>query len=198
MAYEFDGGRDGSIDSIRFPGVRVSADQHSYALWFSPAESLDASSTRQDLLYRDVSDIIEVFAQKGRPHITLNHDGDGKLGFHARIQQPDGELDDYNAYNDIKSNTATWQAGRWYHVAVTWDGSQFRVYVDGELQQSRTKPYGLSYVYEGVVVGMRGRIDFPFRGRIDKVWMYDYALMPSQVQALSPSALTMRSTPVRS
>ncbi len=32
---------------------------------------------------------------------------------------------------------------------------------------------------------MRGRIDFPFRGRIDEVRMYDYALVPSQIQNLA-------------
>ncbi len=127
MAYEFDGGIDGSKDAILFPGVRVSPDQHSYALWFSLAQNLNASSPRQDLLYRDVADISMVFTQQGRPHITLNHDQDGKIGFHARIQQPNGSLDNYDAYDNIKSNTAAWQAGRWYHVAVTWDGNQFRV-----------------------------------------------------------------------
>lgn len=189
FAYRKGGCIDDSRDSIRFPEVEVSAEQHSYALWFSPAEGLDVSSSRQDLLYRDTEDIDEVLAQRGRPHITLNHDQDGKLGFHARIQQPDGMPNDFDAYNNIKSVTETWQAGRWYHAAVTWDGDQFSVYIDGELQQTILEPHGPSYVYKGIVVGRRGQLEdqfnYPFCGRIDEVRMYDYALVPAQIYALA-------------
>ncbi|MDH3599215.1 MAG: hypothetical protein OEU26_06195, partial [Candidatus Tectomicrobia bacterium] len=168
---------------LRIPGVPVAAAQHSYAFWFKPATPLDAGSPRQDLLYADVPVVV---SGNGRPHITLNHDGDGKIGFHARIIPPGGG--DGVSHDDIKSDTDTWEADRWYHVAFTWDGSQFRVYVDGDRQRTFTKPSGASQTYTGLVLAIRGDLQFPFHGSLDEVRLYDRVLSSAEVRTLATFA----------
>ncbi len=70
-------------------------------------------------------------------------------------------------------------------MVFTWDGSKFNVYIDGELQRTFTKSSGLSHTYEGMVISMRGSIDFLFRGGIDEVRIYNRALFLEEVQALA-------------
>jgi hypothetical protein len=172
---------------VRIPDVPVAPTQHSYAFWFRPATALNATSPRQDVLYADVPVVV---SGNGRPHITLNHDGDGKIGFHARIIPPGGSIDDAISYNDIKSDTAAWEAGRWYHVAFTWDGEggQFRVYVDGVLQQTITNRSGTSQTYTGLVLAIRGDLQFPFQGSLDEVRLYNRVLSDAEVQTLAAFA----------
>ncbi len=175
-AFEFDGN-----DFIRIPDVPVVPTRHSYAMWFRSPTDLDAGSPRQDLLYADVGED-EIIIGQGRPHITMNHDADGKIGFHPRIITPDGDV---VTSNDIESTTRQWVADRWYHVAFTWDGSTFRSYVDGELQQTATLRSGSSFVYEGIVLAIRGDREFPFTGGLDEVRIYDRVISVDEVRALA-------------
>ncbi len=175
-AFEFNGD-----NFIQIPNVPVPSSGHSYALWFRPAMDLDSSSPRQDLLYAD-TDADAIQQGRGRPHITMNHDGDGKVGFHPRIITDGGEVE---TSNSIESNTSEWLADRWYHVAFTWDGTTFRTYIDGERQQTATLPSGMSFVYEGIVLAIRGDGEFPFTGGLDEVRMYDRILTEDDVRELA-------------
>ncbi len=179
FAFEFDGN-----DYIRIPGVPVVPTRHSYALGFRSSRELDRSSPRQDILYAD-TDEEEILQGRGRPHITMNHDGDGKIGFHPRIITNGGNV---LISNSIESTTTEWQADRWYHVAFTWDGQTFRTYIDGELQQAATLQSGLSFVYEGIVLAIRGDGEFPFTGALDEVRLYDRVITQSEVRELSDRA----------
>ncbi len=175
-AFEFDGN-----DFIRIPDVPVTPTRHSYALWFRPAVDLDRDSPRQDLLYAD-TDAEEIPQRRGRPHITLNHDADGKIGFHPRIMTESGDV---VTSNDIESTTDMWRADLWYHEAFTWDGRTFRTYIDGELQQTENLQSGMSFVYEGIVLAIRGDETFAFTGSLDEVRMYDRVITASEVRALA-------------
>ena len=187
---------DGVDDFIRIPDVPVEPTQHSYALWFRPAEDLDSNSPRQDLLYADV-DIDIILQTLGRPHITLNHPNndkelDGKIGFHPHIIPDNGG--NPLAPDSIKSSTDTWQANRWYHAAFTWDGATFRIYIDGALEQTFTLPSGVSNTYEGIVLAVRGNEEFFFNGSLDEVRIYDRVLTPEEVRELAvpdPAVLTV-------
>ena len=186
-AFAFDGD-----DFIRIPDVPVAPTRHSYALWFRPAMDLTSASPRQDLLYADV-DLDVILQRRGRPHITLNHDAEGKLGFHPHII-PDGGGNP--AISDaIESSTDTWQANRWYHAAFTWDGAIFRTYIDGELQQVFDQlPSGASNVYQGLVLAVRGNEEFHFSGSLDEVRIYDRVITAEEVRELSvlkPATLTV-------
>lgn len=82
-------------------------------------------------------------------------------------------------------STAVISAGRWYHVAGTYDGVEMRQYIDGNLDSSvpQTGPIPPSTVDLRV-----GRYDFSsvwkFHGVIDKVAIWDRALSETEVKLL--------------
>lgn len=178
-ALEFDGN-----NFVQIPDVPVPPTVHSYALWFRPAMDLDSDSPRQDLLYAD-TDAEEILQQRGRPHITLNHDEDGQIGFHPHIITDDGSM---VTSNIIKSLTAEWRADRWYHAVFTWDGRTFRTYIDGELEQTATLQSGMSFVYAGIVLAIRGDETHAFTGSLDEVRMYDRVITQREVRELANRA----------
>jgi hypothetical protein len=84
----------------------------------------------------------------------------------------------------------------WSHVATTYDGSEIRVYVDGELvdtEEASTPPLA----GEGnLKIGCDGP-DGQFTGRIDEVRFYGRALNPGEVAYdMEAPLLTPKATPV--
>ncbi|MDQ0111864.1 LamG-like jellyroll fold domain-containing protein [Paenibacillus harenae] len=73
----------------------------------------------------------------------------------------------------------------WYHLAVTYDGSQYRMYRNGLLvseERGRLKPDGEEPLYIG-----RKSTDEPyffFQGKIDDIRIYDRPLTPDEVSEL--------------
>ncbi|MEF8900098.1 MAG: LamG-like jellyroll fold domain-containing protein [Halovenus sp.] len=78
----------------------------------------------------------------------------------------------------------------WYHVAGTYDGSEMRVYVDGESVQTNAKPSGPIDVSSGPArVGNftgaeENSDDWTFDGVIDDLYVYDRALSNEEIDLL--------------
>lgn len=69
--------------------------------------------------------------------------------------------------------------GRWYHVALVYDGAEMRHYVDGKLELSgkiAMKPFGRGRVS----IGVRQNKVFWFKGAVRKVRFSRAALKPEQ------------------
>jgi hypothetical protein len=88
--------------------------------------------------------------------------------------------DDYG----YKGSTAL-ATGQWYHVAMTWDGSYVRLYVNGASDNTpaaKSAPIGTDA--RALYIGGRiGSTDF-FDGILDDVRLYNYALGSSEIAAL--------------
>lgn len=75
--------------------------------------------------------------------------------------------------------------GQWYHLAGTWDGSQLKMYLDGNLEGAIAATGTISYPQSNpVVLGAdneaSGNLEWFFPGRIDEVRISDAALSPNQ------------------
>ncbi|HEY2479284.1 MAG TPA: LamG domain-containing protein [Solirubrobacterales bacterium] len=71
----------------------------------------------------------------------------------------------------------------WSHVALTYDGAQVRLYVDGELVDCSPVPAGAPPVTEGELqIGAATEHGDHFVGRIDEVRIYQRALDQSEIQ----------------
>jgi hypothetical protein len=69
----------------------------------------------------------------------------------------------------------------WTHLALTYDGSHMRLYVDGELVGTKSLP-GISLASEGPLqIGCDEAFEETFRGRIDEVRLYQRALEAGEV-----------------
>ena len=83
-----------------------------YAYFFKPDEAdYTVGHVRDDHIYSNA-----------RPHFSFSRDaGDGTLGMYATI----------GADTQVKTTTNLWSNTEWHFVAFTYDGTNFKVYVNG-------------------------------------------------------------------
>ncbi|HWH71607.1 MAG TPA: LamG domain-containing protein, partial [Candidatus Sulfotelmatobacter sp.] len=86
-------------------------------------------------------------------------------------------------------------AGRWYHLVVSQDATNFNFYINGKLRASRpaaTTPFipngtgirpenGVQGHGETMIGSLHDKSRTPFAGLIDDTAFYNYALSPKQV-----------------
>jgi hypothetical protein len=83
-------------------------------------------------------------------------------------------------------STITPDTGTWYHLVMTYDGTDVRGYINGELDKSvASSGNGSGNPGEGTTIGcyVSGSSEF-FSGKVDEVGVWDRALSSSEVTAL--------------
>jgi len=91
--------------------------------------------------------------------------------------------DSHNRHKDIMSLTAE----TWYHVALTWDGGNYAVYVNGE-EKANGSYIGLDALNTVADIGNDGNTDGrteAFNGLLDDVRIYDRALSADEISQLA-------------
>jgi hypothetical protein len=79
--------------------------------------------------------------------------------------------------------TTTLEAGKWYHIAASIDGSTVKVYVNGRLETSTAQTQTPSYSTETAKIGNKNDgLDVGFNGLIDEVKFFTSALSASEVK----------------
>ena len=87
------------------------------------------------------------------------------------------------------------EAGIWYHLAATYDGSYIRIYVNGQEEGtpvSETRAIDYSGGYQNFKIGGQettGDFDYIFDGKIDEVAIYDRALSGAEIEQLYETGL---------
>ncbi|MBL7188618.1 MAG: LamG domain-containing protein [Phycisphaerae bacterium] len=158
--------------SVYAESTQLPTSAFTVAFWFKSDTALNATDPRQDLIYWQNGN--------GRPHSTFNRSGDGEIGFWPSIGEDfDGPV----------TVTRAWAAGRWYHIAGTFDGSSFNIYVNGALEGSVLHP-GVHADASGILIGARSGQQNYFTGDMDDVRLYSKALTAEEI------GLAMRSDPL--
>ena len=114
------------------------------------------------------------------PYIWKAYGDDIEYGFGS------GDNNNYVLVEDVIS-----EKGVWYHIATTFDGTNYRLYVNGEevhnyLGCAGKEPYPTPVKYIGGAREGSGR----FTGRMDEVRIWDYARSQEQIQANMNKKLT--------
>jgi len=162
---------DGFGDNLYAESAELPTAAFTLALWFNPAEALDAGSSRQDLLYWQQGN--------GRPHLTFNRSDTGEIGLWPNVGGDfDGPL----------TTTRSWVANTWYHITGTFDGTSFKIYVDGNLEGTVSHP-GTHEDASSLLMGCRTNQRNYFTGKIDDVRLYGKALNEQEI------GLVMRGEP---
>lgn len=74
--------------------------------------------------------------------------------------------------------------GRWYHLAVTRQGTLYTIYVDGAAAGSASYSWPIPDVSAPLTIGQAEQLGY-FRGRLDEVTIYDRALAADEVRAVA-------------
>jgi hypothetical protein len=130
-----------------------------------------------------------VIVEKGRSAPTGYTNVPIALGWSARQQKFVFTFGDINTDRIVSSST--FPAGQWYHVAATYDGQTFNLYVNGMLEG--TMGLVKTIVYDPAIPWTIGstashirRVGYPrtFNGVIDEVEIFGRALSQAEIQAI--------------
>ena len=81
--------------------------------------------------------------------------------------------------------------GEWHHVAGTYDGTRWTMYVDGQQKAATAASSGALANTQDVYLGgtnIGGTLERFFTGKLDDVRIYNRALSPSEIQTLAAAA----------
>jgi hypothetical protein len=99
----------------------------------------------------------------------------------------DGTTGPYNVYSQVEISL-----NEWHFITSTYNGTELKLYVDGELRNSAT--HGFENTTEPLTIGAwncwGGSIYRFFNGIIDQVGIYTWALSPEEIKAEFKSAFT--------
>lgn len=143
------------------PSLR-SAGPYTFEFWFRSDETLSFGLPKGRIFFR-----------KG----FFNSLGVENNGAHIELRGPQPRL---------HSVTNTWEGGVWYHVALTFTGSAYALYVNSELETVLTnQPYSILNNFEAFFIGgnfMSGRNSAWWNGEIDELTLYDRVLSAQEIQ----------------
>jgi hypothetical protein len=96
-------------------------------------------------------------------------------------------------YNVDTYGTTALTQNVWYHGAVTYDGTNVVIYLNGKQEASLVAPLNTTLSTDGLTVGMRPP-SAGWTGLLDDLRIYDLALGPADIAALANSTGTTTST----
>jgi hypothetical protein len=98
----------------------------------------------------------------------------------------DGNLPTGHAFTGVEQwarGTARLPAGEWTHLAVTYDGSLIRLYVNGTLQGTQAQTGPLVTSSQPLRLGGDAVWSEWFDGSLDEIRVYDRPLSAAEIQA---------------
>lgn len=88
----------------------------------------------------------------------------------------------------LSPNKISYPAGEWQHLAVTWNGPEIRVYMNGQEISYKTPPNPMREAPEGVPyrieIGSETGDSEVLNGEIDELRIYNRALTPEEIGVL--------------
>ncbi len=110
--------------------------------------------------------------------IDQNEDG-GLNGWNLGIRD-DGRIWFWGGGGDDLFSTSTVPLHEWTHIAVTYDGTNVRMYINGALDS--TQPLTITQGSSGFFkIGALSWVTGFWKGKIDELYLYDHALSDSEI-----------------
>ena len=99
-----------------------------------------------------------------------------------------GKLYFFGNFDDVAGVTNL-EEGKWYHAAVTYDGTEVRLYLNGQLEGTET--YSLNTILDGngLTIGSRPGFNL-WDGKIDEVRVWNIARTQADIQSTISTELT--------
>lgn len=178
----FDGG-----DFINTPDVLSGSGSFSLVVWFQTG-----TATRMDLLAAGGSYVLSLNDPDGGNGMvtTGGVKGAGQVRF---SQKTDGTWD-----KAIYSNSISLTDGTWHLAAVTYDGTNILMYIDGVLQTATSTGSGVLPTGTNELIGSQNTsptYTYNWRGAIDDVRYYSGALTGTEMQTIYDSTKSLYAVP---
>jgi tetratricopeptide (TPR) repeat protein len=157
----------------------------------SPGSCVEISAERMSASAGTVALWAKLFDEQDSPdhrylfgHTTVPHYGNRiQLYMNEGTTKLDVGLGDTHETN---TDMTTLEVNKWYHIVLSWDNGTNKVYLNGENIASGSYD-GLDELGATVNIGNNGRIDNrdqSFKGLIDDVMIYNYALSDDEIKAI--------------
>jgi len=106
--------------------------------------------------------------------------------FSVDLANNDGRLEVSGPDPRPFSTTNTWLANTWYHIAVTFDGFAYRIFVNGAEEGGSPTPSSVSILDNDNDLTLGGEAIRPvtFDGLVDEVEIFDRALSEAEIAAI--------------
>ena len=124
-----------------------------------------------------------------RPNYNIDILTDGKVRFFGyEVASAKGNTTGTSDVND----------GNWHHIVGTFDGTDWKIYIDGALSSTTTDSATLSTTGEFLGIGIRRTADSPFVGEMTEPRIYKQILTAKESYALykNPSAQPSLAVPI--
>jgi parallel beta-helix repeat protein len=125
---------------------------------------------------------VDEFAGLWNPVLTQNDSNGNGYYFYIVNDRPSFYIVNGAAFVQVVS-TETINADKWYHVAGTNDGTNLKLYVDGQLEDSKTSS-GYTGFNSNAYIGFEPTSMLYYKGLIDDVRVYDRALTTVEIEGL--------------
>jgi hypothetical protein len=116
---------DGINDHVYAQRIYLPRSAFSVAMWINPRIDLGPTTRRMDLIYWGVGN---------RPHLSFNktEGTDGAIALWPNTGAAD--------FDGPQTVTTSWTANTWYHIAATFNGTDFKIYANGALEGTVNHP----------------------------------------------------------
>lgn len=96
-----------------------------------------------------------------------------------------------NAHVELIATNLVVQPNVWYHVASTWDGITYKIYINGNLENSMLATFTMTPTNEPLEIGRLGQPNgylgysyhYPIKGQIDELRIWNTAKTSTEINA---------------
>jgi hypothetical protein len=117
------------------------------------------------------------------------------LGLDETTAKPRGWIASEGSFKSAAAPSGV-STGAWSHLAATYDGKWLRVYVNGELEESKETTLGAGVTAANLEIGHSVFSSSYFDGLIDEVRVYDEVLNENQVEGDMDTRVGLDQAPV--
>lgn len=127
--------------------------------------------------------------------------GTGFEGGYSLVKNPDNRIgigfNSASGGTDFASSTTVVQAGVWYHIVGTHDGTNIKLYINGQLEGTGAATFPIDYGTTPLYLG-NAQVPFSgyFNGVLDETSIYNRALTATEVSSIYNAGQSGKCKPV--
>lgn len=166
-------GTDDSLDVASTSDYAFGTSGFSIGFWFNPVGTNNSSTFGVNIFDMRAGSVFE-----DRPSLWMSSVGAGSIiKYFVR------------GYRPPSGATATINPGTWYHLLITNDGSNTRLYLDGNTTPISTGSDSTNYIAAGLRIGGYSNNNYYYNGLIDEFAIWNATLSGDDANAIYNSGV---------